>query len=124
MSQTTPDRLPASLPALVDAAIIGGGPAGCSAASWLTQLGLSVALIERAPRLCDSLPAARLQAGLAARRARRIAGRAGRALRPPRHRATRRAHGAGPDHQHPRLAGRTGLDALPRRRSRLRRAGR
>ena len=29
--------------------------AGCSAASWLTQLGLSVALIERAPRLCDSL---------------------------------------------------------------------
>jgi len=55
MSQTSPDRLPASLPALVDAAIIGGGPAGCSAASWLTQLGLSVALIERAPRLCDSL---------------------------------------------------------------------
>ena len=55
MSQPPPDRLPASLPALVDAAIIGGGPAGCSAASWLTQLGLSVALIERAPRLCDSL---------------------------------------------------------------------
>ena len=55
MSQTSPDRLPASLPALVDAAIVGGGPAGCSAASWLTQLGLSVALIERAPRMCDSL---------------------------------------------------------------------
>lgn len=55
MSQPTSDRLPASLPALVDAAIVGGGPAGCSAASWLTQLGLSVALIERAPRLCDSL---------------------------------------------------------------------
>ncbi len=55
MSQPTPDRLQASLPALVDAAIVGGGPAGCSAASWLSQLGLSVALIERAPRLCDSL---------------------------------------------------------------------
>lgn len=38
-----------------DLAIIGGGPAGCSAASWLAQLGLSVALIERAPQLCASL---------------------------------------------------------------------
>jgi dihydroneopterin aldolase len=46
------DRLPASL---VDVAIIGGGPAGCSAASWLAQLGLSVTLIERAPALCTSL---------------------------------------------------------------------
>jgi len=39
----------------VDCAIIGGGPAGCSAASWLAQLGHSVALIERAPQLCASL---------------------------------------------------------------------
>ena len=38
-----------------DCAIICGGPAGCSAASWLAQLGHSVALIERAPRLCASL---------------------------------------------------------------------
>lgn len=44
-----------ALPISVDAAIIGGGPAGCSAASWLAQLGLSVALIERTPRLCGSL---------------------------------------------------------------------
>ncbi|MBO9685916.1 MAG: dihydroneopterin aldolase [Mitsuaria chitosanitabida] len=50
-SQTPPQ----ALPPVVDAAIIGGGPAGCSAASWLAQLGLSVALIERAPRLCGSL---------------------------------------------------------------------
>lgn len=55
MSQPPLDRQFASLPPLVDAAIVGGGPAGCSAASWLTQLGLSVALIERAPRLCDNL---------------------------------------------------------------------
>jgi len=43
------------LPPILDAAIIGGGPAGCSAASWLAQLGLSVAVIERGPRLCGSL---------------------------------------------------------------------
>jgi FolB domain-containing protein len=42
-------------PARVDVAILGGGPAGCSAASWLAQLGLSVALVERAPELCASL---------------------------------------------------------------------
>ncbi|QPF75518.1 FAD-dependent oxidoreductase [Roseateles sp. DAIF2] len=47
-----PQSLP---PALVDVAILGGGPAGCSAASWLAQLGLSVALVERAPRLCAAL---------------------------------------------------------------------
>ncbi|OWQ86956.1 hypothetical protein CDN99_19845 [Roseateles aquatilis] len=57
MSNVPPDLSPDRLPALVDAAIIGGGPAGCSAASWLAQLGLSVALIEREPRLCGSLQA-------------------------------------------------------------------
>lgn len=41
----------------VDVAIIGGGPAGCSAASWLSQLGLRVALIEREAELCASLQA-------------------------------------------------------------------
>lgn len=46
-----------TLPAVLDAVIIGGGPAGCSAASWLAQLGLSVAVVERAPRLCGSLQA-------------------------------------------------------------------
>ncbi len=39
----------------VDCAIVGAGPAGCSAASWLAQLGHTVVLIERAPRLCASL---------------------------------------------------------------------
>ncbi|HEX8697249.1 MAG TPA: dihydroneopterin aldolase [Myxococcaceae bacterium] len=43
----------------VDIAIIGGGPAGCSAASWLTQLGLKAALIEREDSLCTSLSALR-----------------------------------------------------------------
>ncbi|MBA4342490.1 MAG: hypothetical protein C0423_10095 [Methylibium sp.] len=42
-------------PALHDVLIIGGGPAGCSAASWLSQLGLRTAIIERAPQLCHSL---------------------------------------------------------------------
>ncbi len=42
-------------PTPYDVAIIGGGPAGCSAASWLHQLGLNVALIEREPQLCASL---------------------------------------------------------------------
>ncbi|HEX2012910.1 MAG TPA: FAD-dependent oxidoreductase, partial [Roseateles sp.] len=50
-----PDRPPLS--DRVDVAILGGGPAGCSAASWLAQLGLSVALIERAPQLCKGLQA-------------------------------------------------------------------
>ncbi len=40
-----------------DIAILGGGPAGCSAASWLGQLGLGVALVERQPQLCASLQA-------------------------------------------------------------------
>jgi dihydroneopterin aldolase len=47
--------MPDSLPSQFDVAIIGGGPAGCSAASWLAQLGLSVALIERTPQLCAGL---------------------------------------------------------------------
>jgi FolB domain-containing protein len=47
--------MPSSQPTIVDIAILGGGPAGCSAASWLAQLGQSVALIERAPELCASL---------------------------------------------------------------------
>lgn len=50
-----PQSPPQALPPVVDAVIVGGGPAGCSAASWLAQLGLSVALIERGPRLCGSL---------------------------------------------------------------------
>ncbi len=44
---TTPD--------IFDVAILGGGPAGCSAASWLGQMGLSSLLVERAPRLCAAL---------------------------------------------------------------------
>jgi dihydroneopterin aldolase len=47
-----PDQQPLST---MDVAIIGGGPAACSAASWLHQLGLGVALIEREPQLCASL---------------------------------------------------------------------
>jgi dihydroneopterin aldolase len=43
----------------VDIAIVGGGPAGCSAASWLTQLGLKAALIEREDSLCTNLRALR-----------------------------------------------------------------
>ena len=38
-----------------DVAILGGGPAGCSAASWLTQLGLGVALVESRAQLCAGL---------------------------------------------------------------------
>lgn len=38
-----------------DVAILGGGPAGCSAASWLAQLGLSTLLVEREPQLCAAL---------------------------------------------------------------------
>lgn len=41
----------------LDVAILGGGPAGCSAASWLAQLGLSVVLIERQAQLCAGLQA-------------------------------------------------------------------
>jgi len=38
-----------------DVAILGGGPAGCSAASWLAQLGLSTLLVEREAQLCATL---------------------------------------------------------------------
>lgn len=55
MNDALPGLPPDIPPLTVDAAILGGGPAGCSAAMWLAQLGLSVALIERGPRLCGSL---------------------------------------------------------------------
>jgi FolB domain-containing protein len=42
-------------PTTIDVAILGGGPAGCSAASWLAQLGLSTLLVEREPQLCAAL---------------------------------------------------------------------
>lgn len=42
-------------PLSIDAAILGGGPAGCSAASWLGQLGLTTLLVEREPQLCAAL---------------------------------------------------------------------
>ena len=45
----------AATPSTFDCAIIGAGPAGCSAASWLAQLGHTVALIERGSRACQSL---------------------------------------------------------------------
>ncbi len=51
--------MPAPLPAIVDCAVIGGGPAGCSASSWLAQLGLSTLLVERQTSLCSSLDALR-----------------------------------------------------------------
>jgi dihydroneopterin aldolase len=44
-------------PTSFDVAILGGGPAGCSAASWLGQLGLTTLLVEREPRLCAGLAA-------------------------------------------------------------------
>jgi len=49
--------MPASPSTRFDTAILGGGPAGCSAASWLAQLGQSVVLIEKAGELCASLQA-------------------------------------------------------------------
>ncbi|MDI4635029.1 dihydroneopterin aldolase [Pelomonas sp. V22] len=48
-----------TLPSSVDCAVLGGGPAGCSAAAWLAQLGLSTALLERGPQLCGSLSSLR-----------------------------------------------------------------
>jgi len=58
MSATLSDATPlASTSPHVDIAILGAGPAGCSAASWLSQLGLKVALIEQAAQLCHSLQA-------------------------------------------------------------------
>ncbi|MBW8891943.1 MAG: FAD-dependent monooxygenase [Burkholderiales bacterium] len=46
-----------SSPTSIDVAILGGGPAGCSAASWLGQLGMTTLLVEREPRLCATLAA-------------------------------------------------------------------
>jgi dihydroneopterin aldolase len=40
-----------------DCVIIGAGPAGCSAASWAAQMGLSVAVVDRATAPCGSLAA-------------------------------------------------------------------
>ena len=42
-------------PTSIDVAILGGGPAGCSAASWLCQMGMTALLVEREPRLCAAL---------------------------------------------------------------------
>ncbi|NCT83784.1 MAG: FAD-dependent oxidoreductase [Comamonadaceae bacterium] len=44
-----------SSPIPIDVAILGGGPAGCSAASWLGQMGMTTLLVEREPRLCATL---------------------------------------------------------------------
>lgn len=41
---------------MLDAVIVGAGPAGCSAASWLAQLGLRAVLLER-----EAVPCAMLQ---------------------------------------------------------------
>lgn len=41
----------------LDAVIVGAGPAGCSAASWSAQLGLSVAVVERSATPCTTLAA-------------------------------------------------------------------
>jgi dihydroneopterin aldolase len=43
--------------ALLDALIVGAGPAGCSAASWAAQMGLKVAVLEHAQAPCASLAA-------------------------------------------------------------------
>jgi dihydroneopterin aldolase len=40
---------------LLDAVIVGAGPAGCSAAAWLAQLGLQAVLLERGTAACESL---------------------------------------------------------------------
>jgi dihydroneopterin aldolase len=42
-------------PTSIDVAILGGGPAGCSAASWLGQMGMTSLLVERDTRLCAAL---------------------------------------------------------------------
>ena len=41
----------------LDAVIIGAGPAGCSAASWAAQMGLRVAIVDRAAEPCATLAA-------------------------------------------------------------------
>ena len=40
---------------ITDIAILGAGPAGCSAASWLSQFGFKVKLIDRASEPCHAL---------------------------------------------------------------------
>lgn len=40
---------------LLDCVVIGAGPAGCSAASWAAQMGLRVAVVERAAAPCATL---------------------------------------------------------------------
>lgn len=54
MPHHTPDN-----PHITDVAILGAGPAGCSAASWLSQLGFTAELIDRAAAPCASLSALR-----------------------------------------------------------------
>jgi dihydroneopterin aldolase len=44
-------------PEVLDAVIVGAGPAGCSAASWLAQSGLRACLIEKAAVACPQLEA-------------------------------------------------------------------
>jgi dihydroneopterin aldolase len=38
-----------------DTIVVGAGPAGCSAASWLVQSGLDVVLVDRASQVCAGL---------------------------------------------------------------------
>ncbi|MFM2065707.1 MAG: hypothetical protein RLZZ584_616 [Pseudomonadota bacterium] len=40
---------------MADAIVVGAGPAGCSAAAWLAQLGLHTVLVDRAHTPCASL---------------------------------------------------------------------
>jgi dihydroneopterin aldolase len=41
----------------LDCVVLGAGPAGCSAASWAAQMGLRVAVVDRATAPCASLAA-------------------------------------------------------------------
>ena len=47
--------MPHNTPQTTDVAILGAGPAGCSAASWLSQLGFKVVLIDKAAEPCQAL---------------------------------------------------------------------
>ena len=49
--------MPQDIPHTTDIAILGAGPAGCSAAAWLSQLGFKVLLIERGAEPCEALQA-------------------------------------------------------------------
>ncbi len=55
MSTRSDQPRPSTEIVAVDVAIIGAGPAGCSCALWLQQLGLRCALIDQAPEPCQSL---------------------------------------------------------------------